>query len=315
MAKDPLSRLPEELNGLGVETRLWHRRALGNRPATPWPDPGPCRQAFLRLSRSREEVEMDVHAVASVLEPRGAIFVYGAKDEGIASAAKSLEDLFEGVATVATGGRCRLWAGTLRDDARPRAPLSAWRRPGTLEYDPLPEGWASYPGVFAHGRLDRGTRFLLDAFPSSVTDVTGGRILDYGCGSGVVGGVVRVLRPDADLHLLDVDSVALEAARENVPGARLHLRDGLPAPDDGPFDLIVSNPPFHRGKAEEPGMIRELVRSSPGVLAPKGGLVFVAQRRLKLEAVMGNVFRHVTVPARDAAFQIWRGEKPRRRLS
>jgi 16S rRNA (guanine1207-N2)-methyltransferase len=255
---------------------------------------------------------MDVHAVASVLEPRGALFVYGAKDEGIGSAAKSLEELFEDVATVATGGRCRLLTGTLRHDARPRTPLSAWRRPGPLEYDPLPETWTSYPGVFAHGRLDRGTRFLLDALPPFLT---GGRILDYGCGSGVVGGVVWILRPDSDLHLLDVDSVALEAARENVPGARYHLRDGLPPPDDGPFDLIVSNPPFHRGKAEEPDMIRELVRSSPGVLAPDGGLVLVAQRRLKLEAVMRDVFRQVTVSARDTAFQVWRGEKPLRRLA
>lgn len=134
--------------------------------------------------------------------------------------------------------------------------------------------------------------------------------MDYGCGSGVVGAVVRHLNPQVRLELLDLDAVALEAAGENVPGARFLLGDGLPPGDGDGYDAIVSNPPFHRGKAEEPEMITRLVEGAPGVLGPGGGIVLVAQRRIRLEEIFRRTFRRVEVRAEEGGFRVWGGWEP-----
>jgi 16S rRNA (guanine1207-N2)-methyltransferase len=112
--------------------------------------------------------------------------------------------------------------------------------------------------------------------------------------------------------MLDVDAVALEAARENVPASRLHLLDGLPPKEHGPFDAILSNPPFHRGKAEDPQMIVSLIQRAPALLDPEGMLVFVAQRRLALVEALQKHFRDVDILAEDSTFRVWKGLKPRK---
>ncbi len=306
VAKDPRGEVEEEVRRTGREVGVWHRRALEGRPASPWPPPGPWGSALLRLPRTRGELEMDLHAAASVLAPGGALILYGAKDEGIGSSLRRMEGLFRDVDTVATGGRCRLVMGIRKEDLPElEGSHEAWRETVDLDHPDLPGPWVSYPGVFAHGRLDPATRLLLDTLPSIPE---GSRVLDYGSGSGPLAGGVRSRTPGVELHLLDVDALALEAARENVPGATLHLRDGLPASDDGNrFDWIVTNPPFHRGKAEEPGMILELIRRAPSMLKPEGALVLVAQCRLKLESTLGAHFQAVRMLAEDGGFRVWEG--------
>jgi len=251
---------------------------------------------------------MSLHAAASVLQPGGAILVYGAKDEGIQAALGPLGDLFQETATVSIGDRCRVLKGFGGVAVRGlRTPLVAWKSWVSLGYPGLPSDWVSYPGVFAHNRLDKGTRLLLDALPPIPP---GARVLDYGSGSGVVGYVAWSRGEDVVVELLDVDGVALEAAKENVPGSNIHLYDGLPPAEVGPFDAIFSNPPFHRGKAEDPEMIVELIRGAPALLLAKGMLVFVAQRRLPLKNSLHEHFREVSVLAEDSTFRVWMAQEP-----
>lgn len=306
---DPLPDVANHLSGGGFEVASWSRRAFGGRRATPWPPEGPFGTAALRLPRAKEELAMTLHGAAGTLAPGGTIFVYGAKDEGIGSVSRHLDLLFEGAETVAIGGHCRVLRARIRSRLEThRGRLEDWKEFGRLGYGSLTQAWVSYPGVFAHGRLDPGTRLLLDALPSFHRDE---RILDYGCGSGVVAAVVRSRHPQVRLDLMDIDAVALEAARENVPGCRLLLGDGLPPAPGEPFDAILSNPPFHRGKAEEPEMILRLIRDAPSLLAAGGGLVFVAQRRIPLEDALRGAFRKVGVRAEGAGFQVWEGWHPR----
>jgi 16S rRNA (guanine1207-N2)-methyltransferase len=126
----------------------------------------------------------------------------------------------------------------------------------------------------------------------------------------VVGAVVRHRYPQVRLELLDIDAVALEAARENLPGARILLGDGLPAAEDEAYDVMVTNPPFHRGKAEEAEMITHLVREAPGILSSEGGLVLVAQRRIEVEGAFRGSFRRVEMRADGGGFRVWEGWKP-----
>ncbi|HVN60821.1 MAG TPA: peptide chain release factor N(5)-glutamine methyltransferase [Gaiellaceae bacterium] len=73
-------------------------------------------------------------------------------------------------------------------------------------------------------------------------------VLDVGTGTGAVALSVAHERPDARVTALDISPGALDLARENAEANRLDVtlregdyRTGLP---DGPYDLIVSNPPY-----------------------------------------------------------------------
>ncbi len=300
--------LAAKLSSAGLVVEVWNRRAVGGKRATPWPPEGPFGTVALRLPRAKEELDMALRGAAGSLAPGGNILVYGAKDEGIGSVSRRLEPTYQGVKTVALGGHCRVLGGVLSPTfSGEGASLDAWRAEGRLVYGEVDRTWVSYPGVFAHGRLDPGTRLLLDKLPALKP---GARVLDYGCGSGVVGAVVMGRYPQVRLDLLDIDAVALEAVAENVPGARVLLGDGLPALVDEPYDLIVSNPPFHRGKAEEPEMIHGLILDSPRVLAGTGSLVLVAQRRIPLEETFRLRFGAVAVLGDAGGFRVWEGRAP-----
>jgi len=306
---DPLPDVPQELTRRGLEVESWDRRAFGGRVARPWPPSGPFRAAVLRLPRSKAELAMSLEAVAGVLFPGGTLLVYGAKDEGVGSAPILMEELFQGVETLAVGGRCRVLRATLRSSSRERgATLERWRELHPLDVPGLPDRWVSYPGVFAQGHLDPGTSLLLEALPELGV---GDRALDYGCGSGIVGATLLQRSPGAELHLLDVDSVALEAAKENVPRGSFFLGDGLSAVTGNSYEAIITNPPFHRGKGEDPEMIRALILESPSVLSGDGRLVLVAQKRLSLEQDFQDSFKSISSPAEDSGFRIWEGRHPK----
>jgi 16S rRNA (guanine1207-N2)-methyltransferase len=211
---------------------------------------------------------------------------------------------------VGIGGRCRVLAAE-RGEGRSefRGSLEDWRLLFEPDYPGLRSDWVSYPGVFAHGRLDPGTRLLLDCLPPLPPR---SRVLDYGCGSGMVGEVARLRCREPRLTLLDVDTVALEAARENVPEAALVLGDGLPRGEAGLHDFVLTNPPLHQGRAEVMAMIVELATGAVHVLSPEGALVVVAQRRVPLEESLRRHYEEVSLLGQDAVFRVWEGSRPRR---
>ena len=292
----------------GVGIHSWWRRAFGSRPASPWPPQGPFSVIAIRLPRAKPELDMMLHAATGRLVRRGHVLVYGANDEGIRSATGRMEQLFEQVETVALGGRCRVIqgrAGRGRSDLS--AGLDAWRLAFPSGLPELPEVWASYPGVFAHGRVDGGTALLLASLPRVAPQA---RVLDYGCGHGVLGGVMMARTPTADVHFLDVDTVALEAVRANLPDARTILSEGWEAVADERYDLIVSNPPYHRGKGESLHAIEMLLRDAPEHMESQAALYLVAQRRLGVGPLLDHAFGHTAALADDGPWRVWHARDP-----
>ncbi len=302
----PPAHLPPAVAALAPER--WDRADTGDRPGTPWPRDGGYASALLRLPRSREALAFALHAAVSVTRPGAPVFVFGAKDEGIGSTASRLEGLLDEVVSMATGGRCRILRGL-----RPETPvdllgrLEDWREVAPLD---LPWGqvdWVRYPGTFARAGVDPGTALLLDHLPSlQEGEGAGGdvpRVLDVGAGTGLLAAGVRAARPEAEPWLAEPDAPARAAAAENVPGARFVAVAAWP--EGGPWDHIVSNPPYHQGKAETLQVVRDLIRGARRSLAPEGELRLVIQRRHPVEAELRDAFRRVAAVADAGPYRVW----------
>ena len=294
----------------------WSRRGP---QAKTWPTAAVYDVVVIRLPRAREEFDMLLHMAAGALIPGGRLLVAGANDEGIKSSPRFIEPVFGPVKTLATGGHGRLLVA-LRPEhvAGLRSGLDAWRsvQPLALPWMPgsaEPVAWASYPGVFAHGRVDEGTAFmsLHLAPPTSASPAL--RVLDWGAGSGLIAAAVLASVPDAHLTLLDIDGLALDAAAHNLetlstpPVADDYLQSEgwQSASPEAKWDWIVANPPYHRGKSETLDAVAELVHGARLHLAPDGVLQFVVQRRLPVEPLLRRDFQHVAVVADEGAYRIW----------
>lgn len=135
--------------------------------------------------------------------------------------------------------------------------------------------FVSRAGVFSHTRLDGGTRALLAAM-----DVSGARrVLDLGCGSGVVGTVAARRNPAAHVTFIDSHTRAIAATRRNVDAHGLAGRAAITLSADplgdlrGPFDLVVTNPPYS-GNRRIAELFLEAARRH---LAPGGRLALVTK--------------------------------------
>ena len=116
----------------------------------------------------------------------------------------------------------------------------------------------------------------------------GVRLLDLGCGTGVIG--VLSQRAGADVVAADIDRRAVRAARNN--GIADTRRGDLFAPVSGErFDVVTFNPPYFRGRphlkrygralygGRRLEVIRRFAAALPGHLSPGGeGLVVLSDR-------------------------------------
>ncbi len=101
-------------------------------------------------------------------------------------------------------------------------------------------------GLFSPKNVDRGTLAMLSVLNLKDDD----KVLDLGCGYGVVGIYAARLIGDKNVVMADIDSVATELARENavlngVSGIRIVQGDAYDALDDNDFTVILTNPPYH----------------------------------------------------------------------
>jgi 16S rRNA (guanine1207-N2)-methyltransferase len=288
----------------GCAAQVWLRNVGVGGEVRAWPPAGPFSAALVRLPKAKDSLEFALHAAASVTARGAPIYLFGANDEGIRSAASRLEAVTDGVQTLDTRRHCRVLMGVRRERiAGLKARLSDWRAVGEIEIGGVRRLWVSYPGLFAGGRLDDGTAMLLAYLPEVRA---GARVLDFGCGTGVIGAAVLARQPQTVVDLVDADTLAIEAVRENVPAGRAIVGDRLAAVGQDRYDAIVSNPPLHAGVAEDHGAMQRFIREAPSCLKAGGVLQLVVQRRVKASELMREAFGNVDVVAEDGRFRVLR---------
>jgi 16S rRNA (guanine1207-N2)-methyltransferase len=164
-------------------------------------------------------------------------------------------------------------------DAQP----AAAHRPGLVRVA-LPDAYLELEtdsGVFSPGRLDPGTRFLLESAPHPPTT---GDLLDLGCGYGPVACTLAKRAPGATVWAVDVNERALALCERNAAKAGLtNVRCATPASSDIPRHLagIWSNPPVRVGKAA----LHEMLTTWLARLAPDTHAYLVMGRNLGADSL------------------------------
>jgi len=135
---------------------------------------------------------------------------------------------------------------------------------------------ATDSGVFSPGRLDPGTRLLLDTAPAPPPS---GDLVDLGCGYGPLALTLAARAPGARIWAVDVNRRALDLCERNGVAAGLaNVRCVLPDDQALPAEvaLIWSNPPIRIGK----DALHALLAGWLARLAPGGAAYLVVQRNL-----------------------------------
>ena len=272
---------------------------LGDGPVLLLNPPGvvPCAHAaiatvILFQPREKERLVMLLHALSSSLPAPARLWLAGENKAGIKSCGRHLEHYFKQVSRLDSARHCGLFeaCGPLR-----QTPflLEDYQQAWQLEFAGHHSTIVSLPGVFAHGRLDAGSRLLLKTLERLQPR---GRVLDFACGSGVIGIALLSAESDLDVTLLDASALALESAKRSLRAngleASLVASDGL-AGLNGKFDWVVSNPPFHRGIKNELDIAALFFRQAGTFLAEKGKIVIVCNQHLPYESWLRNHFEQV----------------------
>ncbi len=192
---------------------------------------------------------------------------------------------------------------------RPQFPLT-WLVELPTPQGPVTLEIINHANVFAREQLDVGARFFLQNLPQIQA---GQRVIDLGCGNGVIGLAVLAAEPQAQLLFCDESFMAVQSAKDNVsahfPAAtqcEFLADDSLSQQADLSADYILCNPPFHQQQAVTDHIAWQMFADARRVLKIGGRLRIVCNRHLgygeKLTRLFGGCI-HVASNAKFSVFE------------
>lgn len=162
-------------------------------------------------------------------------------------------------------------------------------------------------GVFSKDKVDTGSTILLEAIAKEGIE---GRVLDYGCGYGVIG-IVLAKQFGVEVVAADVNQRALELASENAATNQVKLEMVLIEDKvvfTHKFSNIVLNPPIRAGKE----VIYQMFSIAHDYLEDDGDFYIVIRKQHGAESAvreLKKMFPQVVIIQRDKGFQIVKSSK------
>ena len=140
-------------------------------------------------------------------------------------------------------------------------------------------------GVFSKSGVDFGSRLLLDFIP---LEEVGGKILDLGCGYGVIGIVLNKLT-GANVDMVDVNLRALHLTEMNVAANKCQninvFESNVYENINTKYTSIVTNPPIRAGKK----VIYDMLFNAKEYLTDDGNLYFVIRKQQGAKSMMSDL--------------------------
>ena len=262
---------------------------------------------LVKIPKSLSLLEFQLSRLGRVLGPQTLVIGAGMSRHVHRSTLQIFEKYIGPVRTSRSWKKARLIFAS--PTGEPKGPaikeLTEYEVPG------IPVPLVNLPGLFSRRRLDDGTRLLLEVVNVPPGDI---RIADYGCGNGVIGICALLRNPDAKLVGIDDSALAVESARRNAVANGLSDRAAFVHGFSlealgGPFDLILSNPPFHQARAKGIDETVDMFDKAAENLVTGGIFEIVANRHLGYHIHLERFFGNTRVVAESRRFVVLRAEK------
>jgi 16S rRNA (guanine1207-N2)-methyltransferase len=250
------------------------------------------------------------------VRPTGWVLVAGANNEGVRSFLDDALQVFGEpfFSDYRRKHRIATFEGIELTDRQPDWATDAGIQPGTwVETGVLLPRFrfmtATAAGVFAADGIDEGTRMLLD-----VLDIQPGQtVLDVGTGSGIIAAAARSL--GGTVTATDANLIAICTARKTAmlnedDSVEILAGDVYEPLGERRFDVIASNPPFHRGRATDSSVADRLIGEAGAHLNPGGSLMIVANGFLPYHRGLNRAFATVETLASNRRYRVYRASDP-----
>lgn len=313
MATNPLSSV--QTTDYAIYTEALAEKYQANF-GTHYTDAKKFNQIILFLPKSDLEIEMTLHWISEALD-KGSdaeVIVVGQNNAGIKSAKKTLGKFIGPVVFSDSARHSALYGANKTVTLKPfnlndwwqsyEIPTSAFTLPSTPH--PVPSlRIFSLPGVFSHGKLDEGTELLLKTFTHTSTAK---RILDWGCGAGAISLALAASYPLSEIDMVDSSALALASAKKtlaenSITNYRVFATNVFSEVKEQ-YDLIVANPPFHKGHDTYYTDSELFIREAKSHLEPHGQLRVVANIFLRYEQLMEEQFGYVKAVSKTNKYKI-----------
>ncbi len=168
----------------------------------------------------------------------------------------------------------------------------------------------SKPGIYGWKKIDAGSALLVEQLPAVLESLAKPpqNILDLGCGYGYLSVMAKQLLPDARIVASDNNLTALSACARNFEAH--HINGDINADDCGQtlsesFDLVICNPPFHKGFDVHGDLTLQFLQSAKARLKPGGVAVFVVNQFIGLEQRAEPLFGKCAGLAERGGFKVF----------
>ena len=251
---------------------------------------------LVNLTRFRAENLANIARACAMTD--GVVLVNGAKTDGIESLLKAVKKITTVDVHSKAHGKVFWYQST---------PMPAeWLAAGEMATNK--DGFMTAPGMFSFEKVDVGSALLAPHLVGLK-----GRVADLGAGWGWLS--AQALGPDiSELVVFEAEHKALEAAKLNLSddSVRFEWADVLALPKQPPFDVVISNPPFHQSRTAEPALGVGFIMAAAKMLKPKGRLLMVANRQLPYERALEGAFRKVEMLGQTNGFKLFEASLPKR---
>ncbi|MFM2588897.1 16S rRNA (guanine(1207)-N(2))-methyltransferase RsmC [Vibrio sp. TBV020] len=265
----------------------------------------PADVVLLYWPKAKAEAEYLLAMLMAKLGENTEIVVVGENRSGI----KSIEKMFKPYGPITkydSARRCSFYWGQCTQT--PEAfELDKWFKSYQVSYKETSLTIKSLPGVFSHGEFDIGSKLLLDTLPNLT-----GKVLDFGCGAGVIGSVMATLNPGIELEMCDISALAVESSKATLVANGLTgkvFASDVYSDTSNDYDFIISNPPFHAGLDTSYSATETLLAKAPSYQNKAGQLLIVANSFLKYPPIIEKAFGNCETLNKTTKFAIYSAKK------
>lgn len=258
---------------------------------------------IINFPKSKAEFGFTLAMLAESMTEDASVIIVGENKGGIKSADKLSKDYLNFCNKIDAARHCLLYVGQFKSGL-PTFNIEEFYKYYTVLVGESQLKIAALPGVFSQNGLDIGTEILLENLPSAIK----GKVLDFGCGAGVIAACIGKLSASTMLTLVDVSALALQSAKTTLALNELNgefiASDSLSHVKER-YDLVISNPPFHQGVKTHYAATEQFLTQIKQHLTSQGRITIVANSFLKYPPMMEKAIGTTKTVAIKKGFSIY----------